>query len=83
MCRTAVVLSAAGAKGTRLARVGISDLTVAYPEALPRSRRGIREGWRGWDSTILPGRVCAVSVTAVAVVANVTVYLALVLVLPS
>ena len=32
---------------------------------------------------MLPGRVCAVAVTAVAVVANVTVYLALVLAVPS
>ena len=40
---------------------------VRCPETLPRSREGSRGGWRGWDSTMLTGRVCAVVVTAVAV----------------
>ena len=83
VCRTAVALSVAGEKGTRLARVGVSARIVGCPEALPRSRRGSRGGWRGWDSTMLPGCVYAVVVTAVAVVATLTVYLALVLVVPS
>ena len=83
MCRTAVALSVASAKGTRLASVGVSAQIVGCPEGLPRSRRGSRGSWRGWDSTMLPGHVCAVLVTAVAVVASVTVYLTLVLVVPS
>ena len=77
------MLSVAGAKGIRLARVGVSARIVGCPEALPRSRRGSRGGWRGWNSTLLPGRVCAVVVSAVAVVATVDVYLALVVVVPS
>ena len=82
VCRTAVALSVAGAKGTRLARVVVSARIVGCPEALPRSRRGSRGGGRGWDSTMLPGRVCAVVVTAVAAVVTATVYLTLVLVVP-
>ena len=63
VCRTAVALSVAGAKGTWLARVGVSAWIVGCPEALPRRRRGSRGGWRGWDSTMLTGRVCAVVAT--------------------
>ena len=77
VCRTAVVLSVAGAKGTWLARVEVSARIVVCPDALSRSRRGSRRGWRGWGSTILTRRVCAVVVTAVAVC------LSLVLVVPS
>ena len=77
VCRTAVALSVAGAKGTWLARVWVSARIVDCPEALPRSRRGSRGGWRGCDSTMLTGRVCAVVVTAVAAC------LSLVLVVPS
>ena len=80
MCRTAVALSIAGAKGTGLACVGVFAQIVGCPEALPRSRRGSRGDRRRGDSIMLPGRVCAVVVTAVAVVSTVTVYLALVLV---
>ena len=77
VCRTAVSLSVASAKGTWLARVGVSARIVGCPEVLPRSRCRSREGWRGWDSTMLTGRVCAFVVTAVAVC------LSLVLVSPS
>ena len=83
VCRTTVALSVAGAKGTWLARVGVSARVVGCPEELPRSRRGSGGGGRGWDSTRLPGRVCTVVVTAEAVVTIVTVYPALVLVVPS
>ena len=76
VCRTAVALSVAGAKRTWLACVGVSAQIVGCPEALPQSRRGSRGGWRGWDSTMLTGRVCAAAVTAVAVC------LSLVLVVP-
>ena len=67
VCRSAVALSVASAKGTWLARVGVSARIVGCPETLPRSRHGSRGGWRGWDSTMLARRVCAVVVTAVAV----------------
>ena len=126
VCRTAVAMSVARAQGIRLARVRVSARIVGCPEVVPRSgrgSRGSRGSGRGWDSTMLPRRVCAVTalavvglwvapkwfpeadaeaeeageggtapccpgvcavvVTAVAVVATVTVYLTLVLVVPS
>ena len=80
MCRTSIALSVAGAKVTRLARVGVSTRIVGCHEAFPRSRRVSPGGLRRWGVTMLPGRVCSVAITAATVVATVTVYLALVLV---
>ena len=83
MCRSAVALSVARVKGTRLARVGVPARIMDCPEALPQSSRGSRRGGRRWDTTILLRCVWVVVVATVAVVTTVTVYLIQVLVVPS
>ena len=77
VCRTAVELSFAGAKGTWLARVPISTRVVGSSKAYSRSRSGSRRDGRRWDTTMVARRVWVTEVTVV------TVYLALFLVVPS
>ena len=75
VCRTTVELSFAGAKGTWLARVRVFARVDGSPKA--HSTSGSRRGGRGWDTTMVVRREWVSGVTAV------TVYLALVLVVPS
>ena len=70
MRRTAVELLFAGAESARLARVRVSARVVGSPYAHSRSSLGRRRGARGWDTTMVPRRVCGTVVTSV------TVYLA-------
>ena len=77
VCRTAVELSFASAECTSLARVRVSARVVGSSKAHSRSRSGGRRGGRGWDTTMVARSVW---VTGVIVV---TVYLGLVLVVPS
>ena len=77
MCRTAVEMSFSGAEGTWLPRVRVSARVVGSSKAHSRSRSGGKRGGRGWDTTIVAGRVWATEITVV------TVYLALLLVVPS
>ena len=75
--RSTVEVSFTGAKGTWLARVRVSAQVEGSPKAHSGSSSGSRRGGRGWDTTMVVGRERVSGVTAV------TVYLALVLVVPS
>ena len=77
VCRTAVELSFAGAKGTWLARVRVSARVVGSTQAHSKSNNGSRRGGRGGDTTMVARRVWVIGVAVV------TVYLALFLVVPS
>ena len=72
-CRTAVELSIAVTECARLARECIFAQVVGGSNAHLRSRSGGRRGGRARDTIIVIRRVCGI----------VTVYLALILVVPS
>ena len=77
VCRTAVDLSFAGAKGTWLARAWVPARVVSSSKVHSKRRSGSRRGGRGWDTYLVAGRV------EVTEISSLTVYLAVPVVVPS